>query len=518
VCLVVVWFLGLIIRSDSQADNGQAKEKAAAAAKEKAAKKAAADKAAEEANKADNAAAEPVHIGGATGSNAANIKGIYDPTSELCCGRRVYKRRDADIWIELFEGKWQVKPASGKGKDDCWAFFAASRALEQCGGSTWQVYDGKAWAVQARVKLMPESRAAFELVHRPTRQLFTSSYQHIDVCYGVIKIIISPDFRSICMRIYGRNSIFLSTETQRCTNWPLGSDSNATNETFFSALGGYYVESGYYSRCCHIIDCRSGNNVTQTFLRLLTDPKEFKTEFRIWAISPDERFLFFSNYYEKEYLNSQKTHPAGVIKKTKKLQIARMTGDLIWEFEFPQILAIICLPDNDSFIVHHSSSISKYSLSSQSRIVSVSVREILQGRCFDAGSLKYSPDGEWVSFENVVVNSRTLQVNILPSGKLNMQDSPVFFLPGSVTAIHAMQVFSLVDGRWTLSMSPKPDALPLIHSITDQMDHKQETEIHHQAFNMVTRTSGSDVFFGNLSFAWTKYQPDLKVSVLLQDS
>jgi hypothetical protein len=131
-----------------------AEEKAAAAAK-----KTAVDKAAAEATKADNAAAEPVHIGGATGSSASNVNGIYDPTEELSSGRRVYKKRNHDIWIELFEGKWQVKPASGKGKDNCWAFFAAGRALEACGDSTWQVYDGKAWAVQASVKLMPESRA-----------------------------------------------------------------------------------------------------------------------------------------------------------------------------------------------------------------------------------------------------------------------------------------------------------------------------------------------------------------------
>jgi hypothetical protein len=542
VCLVVVWFLGLITRSDSQADNGQAKEKAAAAAKEQAAKKAAADKAAEEkaaaaakkaaadkaaevANKADNAAAEPVHIGGATGSNAANINGIYDPTSELCCGRHVYKRRDADIWIELFEGKWQVKPASGKGKDNGWAFFAAGRALEECGGSTWQIFDGKVWARQASVKLVPESRAAFELVHRPMRQLFTCSYAHTPVCGDVLYVGISPDFHCICMGAYCRRSIRLSIDTQECSNWSgLNYHNWLSKNTFFSTSGRYYLED-----FCYMYDCHTGSEVQGRF-----QEKEWTKS--ICGLSPDESIVFISCRTEHcAYLEldgkSVFTHP-----KPHKLQVYLMTGQLMWEFEDPRFSwptsdheesAIICLPDNDSFIVHHGSSLSKYSISSRSCISSADVSELLQGRrfkpCFfKQDSLKYSPDGKWISFENAVVNSRTLQVTILPSSG-NMQTTPVFFLPGSKTAIFAKQVFSLVDGIWTLRMSPRPNALPLIDGSEARTERIGESEYYcYQGFNMVTRTSGSDIFFGNLSFAYARVQPDAKgclsvVSVHLQD-
>jgi hypothetical protein len=495
VCLVVVWFLELITRSDSQADNGQAKEKAAAAAKEQAAKKAAAeekaaaaakkaaaDKAAEEANKADNAAAEPVHIGGATGSNAANINGIYDPTSELSCGRRVYKRRDADIWIELFGGKWQVKPASGKGKDNCWAFFAASRALEQCVGSTWQVYDGKAWAVQARVKLMPESRAAFELVHRPFSEFCDfpsgSEPQRLTAhrCFG---LHISSDFRWISIVQYGYPNFRFSTETLAQCPWPRSSGWH--RDEFFSATNKFYVHELYGPRTSVIYESESCSVVLET-------PE------KIHCLSPDEIFVFCSKKADSKKWDC----------KEHDFKVLTLTGAVVWQFRLSsEVLFATCLPDNDTFIVLHltsreqagdgrkpDSTISKYSLSRRSSIGSV----MYPGR-FPIERLNLSSDGRWISCCHVVVNTQTLDFTELPlrePQKEEHYENSVFFLPGSQTAILDGQVFSCSSGTWIRRFAPKPDAQILRFVLCRNNTY------------LVTSAGRPEFFFENLSFACYK--------------
>jgi hypothetical protein len=513
----------------------QAKEKAAAAKKEKAAaeaKKAAADKAAEEANKADKAAAEPVHIGGATGSNAENINGIYDPTCELSSGRRVYKRRDTDIWIELFGGKWQVKPASAKGKDNGWAFFAASRALEQCGDSTWQVYDSKAWARQASVKLMPESRAAFELVHRPTRHMFTSSYAHIDLHDGVQCAYVSPDFRTVFLTQYYRPTIRLRIENQRCVELK-------------SKLGGIYgagwfFPSGNYFKVeeeNEPFECSTGNKVTCTVS--VEDSRRLKNRGNLCGISPDDKFAFYAH-------GGGEDRTPGTV-----FQVWELTGKFLWEFNLPKTIFVVCLPDNDTFIVHHSRSLSKYSLSSRTCLLSVDCGDLLSQfrdvccNCWrdvtiassHGGYAKYSQDGRWASFCNVVVNVRSLQATLLPLRKVESSTSrvgqtvehilerhfdlispPVFFLPGSQTAIYDKQVFSLAGDNWTLRLSPRPNALPFLpdDGIFDGSPLIGQG-CHYVAYNLVTRASGSDVFFGNLSFAFATKASFTSVSVHLQD-
>jgi len=151
----------VIIKAVAKKDDAAivAEAKAAALAKE-----AAADKGAAEANKADNAAGnlgstsnyfEGVGITGATGTNARVINGFYRHYGRFSGGHPLYQvSGHHDSCIELFEGKWQVKPRTHLGTGACWAFYAAVCALELCTGM-WEVYDGKAW-VQSHIDIVPE--------------------------------------------------------------------------------------------------------------------------------------------------------------------------------------------------------------------------------------------------------------------------------------------------------------------------------------------------------------------------
>jgi hypothetical protein len=87
-------------------------------------------------------------ISGATGPNAAFINGVYDRSSETSGGYVVYsKRGDPSKCIEHFGGKWQVKPVSSKGTDECWAYVAGDCALQDCASRIWKVNDGKTWSI-----------------------------------------------------------------------------------------------------------------------------------------------------------------------------------------------------------------------------------------------------------------------------------------------------------------------------------------------------------------------------------
>jgi len=489
------------VEAEAAAD-ALAKEKIEAATKAAAlAKKAAADRAAAEANKADNAAAEPVHIGGATGSTASKVNGIYDPTSELSSGRRVYKRRDANIWIELFEGQWQVKPASGKGKDGAWAFYAAGCALEQCTGSTWQVYNDNAWAAQASVKLMPESRAAFELVHRPTRQLFTCSYQHINLAWGINSASISSDFRWISLSAYGRSILRLSIDTQELTCWPESLGNRSHGSRSFSASGRYFIPMHLLTESkCIVYESESGVPVLRAAPEGCSDEawsiSRINTNFH--CLSSDEKLVFCS--------------------KADDFQVLRLTGEMVWHFSLSDVAFVKCLPDNDTFVVLSSETINKYSLSSRALIMSGSFpcQQLIRD-AINILPLGCSPDGRWISYHNLVLDTRTLTFDTLPFS------APVFFLPGSQTAIINKHVFSLAEGRWMLRVSPMPHAFPLVPDRDpdcddqDEFDFRAHTNDFH-AYNLVTRASGSDIFFGNLSFAFVIRNSNTSVSVHLQHS
>ena len=65
-------------------------------------------------------------ICGDTGLNSGLINGFYEPTQEKGLdGRVLYaKRGDKSVCMEHFGGRWQVKPVSLKGTDNCYAWVA----------------------------------------------------------------------------------------------------------------------------------------------------------------------------------------------------------------------------------------------------------------------------------------------------------------------------------------------------------------------------------------------------------
>ncbi len=110
---------------------------------------------------ADNARAGPVFISGAAGMNSAGINGFYSVTEEKSSDGRVVlsKRGDANMCIEHFAGKWQVKDVSSKGKDVAFASFQGGCALEDCTSRVWMVYNGKEGEDQPSVKIVTGKEA-----------------------------------------------------------------------------------------------------------------------------------------------------------------------------------------------------------------------------------------------------------------------------------------------------------------------------------------------------------------------
>jgi hypothetical protein len=89
----------------------------------------------------DNARASAVFISGATGSNASNINGFFEPSEEKGAdGRILYtKRGDASKIIVHFCGTWQILPVSSRDTGGCWAHTGGSCALEACVAAVWKV-------------------------------------------------------------------------------------------------------------------------------------------------------------------------------------------------------------------------------------------------------------------------------------------------------------------------------------------------------------------------------------------
>ena len=77
-------------------------------------------------------------------------------------GRVLYKKRTDDSRIiEHFEGKWQMKSATSKGKNSAFAQVVSGCALEACVAAVWNVYDGDSgkWGNQANVKMSTGAEA-----------------------------------------------------------------------------------------------------------------------------------------------------------------------------------------------------------------------------------------------------------------------------------------------------------------------------------------------------------------------
>jgi hypothetical protein len=102
-----------------------------------------------------------VFINGATGFNAANINGLFEPSQDKSMdGRILYKKNgDESKIIEHFEGKWQMKSATSKGKNSCCASVGGGCALEACVAAVWNVLDSGKWGNQTNVKMWTGAEA-----------------------------------------------------------------------------------------------------------------------------------------------------------------------------------------------------------------------------------------------------------------------------------------------------------------------------------------------------------------------
>jgi hypothetical protein len=124
-----------------------------------------------------------VFISGATGDNAADINGFFEPTQEKGLdGRVLYaKRGDASVCIEHYGGKWRVKPVSEKGKGTgivsiCMAYVAGGCGLEACTSRVWWMYDGKAWNDAPSMKLVAGAEA-----ERQETQVAAEAHSHVSL-------------------------------------------------------------------------------------------------------------------------------------------------------------------------------------------------------------------------------------------------------------------------------------------------------------------------------------------------
>jgi hypothetical protein len=102
-----------------------------------------------------------VFISGATGGNAWNVNGLFEPSEEKSSdGGVVYKKRgDASSIIEHINCKWQIKHAKDKGKDNCWAQVGGYCELQACKWNVWRVAKSGALHDQENVKMWTGAEA-----------------------------------------------------------------------------------------------------------------------------------------------------------------------------------------------------------------------------------------------------------------------------------------------------------------------------------------------------------------------
>ena len=112
-----------------------------------------------------------VQLSGATGDNARDINGYYEPIDELVGNASVYKKLGdgAVRWIEYnaATGKWILKPTSLRGttRGRARATISPARPLEDCPSSCWEVYDHGNWVNQPSFSVSISSRALFEAAY-----------------------------------------------------------------------------------------------------------------------------------------------------------------------------------------------------------------------------------------------------------------------------------------------------------------------------------------------------------------
>ena len=96
-----------------------------------------------------------MYLSGAQGVCASTVNGFWRATAERRQGRVVYvKVGDDSLCIEHFEGTWQVKSVSNKGKNDTLAYITGGCALEACTSLVWNVGTGSGFVPQPSVKML----------------------------------------------------------------------------------------------------------------------------------------------------------------------------------------------------------------------------------------------------------------------------------------------------------------------------------------------------------------------------
>ena len=109
----------------------------------------------------------PFMISGATGINSFAINAIFDPTSEVHNGGRLFKNRTLpsdgeDRYLQYLDGKWRVSALSNLGTYNCCAWVEADDAsipIELL-KTTWHVNDGgESFEPQDQVKVSAAPKA-----------------------------------------------------------------------------------------------------------------------------------------------------------------------------------------------------------------------------------------------------------------------------------------------------------------------------------------------------------------------
>ena len=107
-----------------------------------------------------------VEISGAYGPFSDVVNGVFEPTSQQCCGVSVYRKRDdGDKWLEYSSNalKWNVLDTAHRGQSWGWAAFASrGGGIEKCVNVPgWKMYDGTKWEDR------PSMRMTFVERHAP---------------------------------------------------------------------------------------------------------------------------------------------------------------------------------------------------------------------------------------------------------------------------------------------------------------------------------------------------------------
>ena len=98
-----------------------------------------------------------LEISGASGPFSDIVNGVFERTSEQCCGMSVYRKRDdGDKWLEYSSQalKWNVLDTAHRGQSWGWAAFASRAGIEKClNVAGWKIYDGTKWVDCPDVRL-----------------------------------------------------------------------------------------------------------------------------------------------------------------------------------------------------------------------------------------------------------------------------------------------------------------------------------------------------------------------------